>query len=96
MCILDIVLSVVGTIKGFESFETFFECVGSLGASEWGSRPERFECPDGSGLVGNERKSGPARRRCGNMGGAQGLKVGKVVQFYYSIMSYRLICLNKK
>lgn len=31
MCILDIVLSVVGTIKGFESFETFFECVGTVG-----------------------------------------------------------------
>lgn len=29
-------------------------------------------------------------------GGAQGLKVGKVVQFCYSIMSYRLIYLNKK
>jgi hypothetical protein len=39
-----------------------------VGASEWGSRPERIECPDGSGLVGNERKR-PARRRCGNMGG---------------------------
>lgn len=69
MCILDIVLSVVGTIKGFESFETFFECVGSLGASEWGSRPERIERSDGSGLAGNEGENGPARRRCGNMGG---------------------------
>ncbi len=28
--------------------------------------------------------------------GARGLKVGKVVQFCYSIMSYRLIYLNKK